>query len=234
MPLMSATVNRNHVQVPSCNIMLKIRPIGEITDAQPYIHSNDVFSTTSLEPSRCIWLPEYSEVQVLLTKYLSDVEHFHHVVHIPTLPSILQEVYIGLNQQRHVKPGHIILLLGVLASATHCWVESDCNRGLFSTALEANNQALHWVKATENVLEVAHRTTKVSIEGIQGIIIVSFVLANIEGFSRRCRSLYSMTLFLARDIGLHRIDHPAEADAANTAEAEIGRRVWWYLCATDW
>jgi hypothetical protein len=181
-----------------------------------------------------VWLPQYSEAQILLAKYLLDINHFHHVIHVPSLPSIVQEVYAGLNQQDQVKPGHMILLLSIFASSTHSWVQSDCGHGLFSTTDEANHQALLWVKATQDVLSVAYESTNISIEGIQGIIILSFVLVNLEGFSRRCRALFPMALFLARDQGLHRIDHPTNSNMANTAQAEIGRRVWWYLCATDW
>ncbi len=84
------------------------------------------------------------------------------------------------------------------------------------------------------MLDIAHRTTRVSIEGIQGIIIASFVLANFEGFSRRARSLCSMAILLARELGLHCLDHPSNANSANSAQAEMGRRVWWYLAASDW
>jgi hypothetical protein len=105
---------------------------------------------------------------------------------------------------------------------------------LFETPTDANNQSPLWIKALEDVLDIALRTTIVSIEGLQGIIISFFVMVNFEGFSRRCKALYNTALPLARDLGLHCIDHPANAALANTVEAEMGRRVWWYLVASDW
>jgi hypothetical protein len=213
--------------------MFRICSIQHIMEAQPYINQN-AFLSTSFELSRCVWLPQYPEAKILLEKFIQDVDHVHHVVHTPSLPSILDEVYACLNQQGQVKPGNMILLLSIFASCTHSWVRRDCEHGLFSTSVEANNQSRLWVKATEDVLDVAHRTTCVSIEGIQGIIIASFVLVNFEGFSRRCRSLYNMALLLARELGLHCLDHPSNANSANSAQAEIGRRVWWYLVASDW
>ena len=128
----------------------------------------------------------------------------------------------------------MILLLSIFASCTNAWVKRDCERGLFSTSAEANSQSPLWIKATEDVLDIAHRTTCVSIEGIQGIIIVSFALATYEGFSRRVRSLYNMALLLARELGLHRLDHPCSAKLSKSFHLEIGRRVWWYLVASDW
>lgn len=186
------------------------------------------------EPLRCIWLPQYPEAQMLVEKYLRDVDHIQHVIHAPSLSSIIQEVYTNLNQQCQVKPGHLILLLGMCASASYSWMQHDCDSGLFFTSAEANAQALVWIRAIQDVLDIAYRSASISIEGIQGIIIVMIVLADLEGFSRRLRSLYSTALFLARDLQLHRIDHPTNASLANTVQAEIGRRLWWYICATDW
>ncbi|KNG85305.1 hypothetical protein ANOM_006451 [Aspergillus nomiae NRRL 13137] len=41
-------------------------------------------------------------------------------------------------------------------------------------------------------------------------------------------------LLLSRELDLHRIDHESNAVSVHTIEAEMGRRVWWYLVATDW
>ncbi|KAL9109984.1 MAG: hypothetical protein Q9227_005507 [Pyrenula ochraceoflavens] len=43
-----------------------------------------------------------------------------------------------------------------------------------------------------------------------------------------------MALLIARELGLHRIDHPSNRDMSNTAQAEMGRRAWWYICASEW
>lgn len=214
--------------------MFRTCPIQHIKEAQPYISQNSLHSCTNSELSRCVWLPQYPEAKILLGKFIQDIEHIHHVTHCPSLLTILDEVYASLNQQRQVKPGFMILLLSIFASSTHSWLQQDCERGLFSNSADANSQTPMWIKATEDVLDIAHRTACVSIEGIQGIIIVFFVLANLEGVSRRCRSVCSMALLLARELGLHCLDHPSKAHLANSAQAEIGRRVWWYLAASDW
>ncbi|KAF2494682.1 hypothetical protein BU16DRAFT_487866 [Lophium mytilinum] len=217
-------------KMPSNKIVFRICPMQHIMEAQSYIF----LSPTSIEPSRCIWLPLYHEAKIILNKFTEDIDGGHHVIHTPSLPSILDELYACLNQQGQVKAGPMILLLSIMASSTHSWVRRDCERGVFSTSAEANKQSPSWIKATEDVIDIAHRSTRVSIEGIQGIIIASFVMGNIEGFSRKCRAMYSMALLLARELGLHCIDHPSMASAAKSANAEMGRRVWWYLAASDW
>jgi hypothetical protein len=203
-------------------------------EAQPYISQSSFHQSARFKSSRCVWLPPYAEARILLEKYIQDIDHVHHVVYCPSLLSALDEVYACLNQQGQVKPGTVILLLSIFASSTHSWVRRDYERGLFTTAAEANSQSPLWIKAAEDVLDIGHRTARVSIEGIQGIVIVSFVLGNLEGISRRCRSLYNMGLLLARKLGLHCLDHPSNTHLTNWVQAEIGRRVWWYLAASDW
>jgi hypothetical protein len=90
------------------------------------------------------------------------------------------------------------------------------------------------VKALEDVLDIAHRTMGVSVEGIQGVTIAAFVVLSISGFSRRCKSLFNMALLLARDAGLHVLDHPSNASSANLARTEIARRLWWHIVSSDW
>ncbi|KAL5316076.1 hypothetical protein ACEPPN_016953 [Leptodophora sp. 'Broadleaf-Isolate-01'] len=223
--------------IPSNKIAFRVCPIQQITQAQPYIDPNVHvnLSSTPLEPPlRCVWLPQYAEAQILLQKFTDDIDHVHHVTHSPSLPAVLNEVYASLNQQSPVKPGNILLLLGIFASSTHTWVERDSIRGLFPTCQEANAQALLWVKAVEDVLDIFHRTSSVPLEGIQGISIAIFTVLNMEGFSLRCKSLFNMAFMLARELGLHSLDQPSNSKLANSARTEIGRRVWWHLVAADW
>jgi hypothetical protein len=139
-----------------------------------------------------------------------------------------------MNKQGHLKPGEMILLLNIFASSTHSWEKRDCERGLFTSFQEAKRQWPLWIKAAEDILDIAQRTTRISVEGIQGIILSSFVWGNFEGFSRRFRGLYNTAIFLARELGLHYIDHPSSTGIKSTIDAEIGRRVWYYIAASDW
>lgn len=184
--------------------------------------------------SRCIWLPQYPEAKILLQKYIEDIDHVHHVVHTPSLPTILDSVYARTQKSDEVKSGYVILLLAIFASSCLAWEKPDCERGMFATLEEAHMYSPFWIRAMEDLLDIAHRTTSVSLEGIQGIIIAAFVVTNMEGFSRRGKSLWNMALSLARELELHLIDHPSKSYLANLAQAEMGRRVWWYLVASDW
>jgi hypothetical protein len=122
----------------------------------------------------------------------------------------------------------------MFACATNSWTARDCEDGLFQTPAAAIDQTRFWVKAVQDVVHIAHDVTTISIEGVQGAIITAFLLVKLEGISRRCRFLFATTFWMARDLGLHRIDHPDNAEAITSVQAEIGRRVFWYLCASDW
>ncbi|KAF2450144.1 hypothetical protein P171DRAFT_402372 [Karstenula rhodostoma CBS 690.94] len=216
--------------VPSTKVGFRVCSFQLVAEVEQF-----VTGSSSDDPSIIFWLPEYSEAKILLEKFSRDVEHVYHIVLTQTLPLVLERTYLALSQQIQVKSGDMILVLSIFAAAMHSWNDEDCRtRGLFTTCAEPHRRSALWVKATEDLLDIAHRTTQISLEGIQGIVVITFVAASYKGFSRRCWLLMNNALALAREIGLHCIDHPSNADSANTAEAEVKRRVWWYLVASDW
>ncbi|RYP81236.1 hypothetical protein DL769_002066 [Monosporascus sp. CRB-8-3] len=195
------------------------------------------YTVQSNKPARCVWLPRHDEAKVLLGKFIANVSYIHHVVHHPSLPAVIDDVYRQIGGQEPIKPGHLVLLLSIVASATYVWAPHDGvgrEDSLFSSSAQANAQTPLWIKATHDVLNAGQNGPALALETIQGIIILSFLVCNSEGVSLRYRSLISTGLLLGRELGLHRIDHESNATAANTIHAEIGRRVWWYLVATDW
>jgi hypothetical protein len=176
-----------------------------------------------------------------MEKYISDITYIHHVVYPPSLLAVVDQLYADLAGGSHIRPGHASLVLSVLASTTYSWAPEDCgiNCEFFPTATIANDQAPLWVKATLDMLEHQQRSSSTSIEALQAIIIVSFIICNMEGLSHRYRSMIATALTMARELGLHRLDQKKNAEASgsqkpNIVEAETGRRVWWYLAATDW
>lgn len=216
----------------SNKLVFKVCSIKQITGAPMYINQNTSTGHRGSEMSRCIWLPQASEARVLLDKYLQDIDRLHHVVHAPSLPALIDSFYASPPSQAN--SGVVIFLLAIFATATHSWMPSDCERGLFTDPQEAYKQSFMWVTAVEDVLDIAHRSSTITVEGIQGAIISFCVVFNIEGFTRRSRSLWNMALSLSRELNLHGLDHPSNTHLANLAQTEIKRRVWWYLVASDW
>ncbi|KAF7546028.1 hypothetical protein G7Z17_g8716 [Cylindrodendrum hubeiense] len=117
--------------------------------------------------------------------------------------------------------------------------DQDEKSELFSDSKEANSQAVVWLKAGLDLLDNAQRNGHISIECIQGLLLLSFVICNLEGISVRARSIISKAIVMAHELGMHRIDHTNNAGMGQPPrwtglKAEMGRRVWWYLASTDW
>lgn len=189
------------------------------------------------KPTPCIWLPLREEAMSLLDYYVTELNYIQHVTHYPSLPVVFDEVYRRIENYEPVQPGKVILLLSIVAHTTHVWTALNglnIERPLFVSSSQARSQTPMWIKATYTVLNASQDDHSLALETVQGLVILSYVICNIEGVSLRYRSLISTGLLLGREMGLHRIDHESNTTMASTLKAEVGRRVWWYLTATDW
>ncbi|KAH8880826.1 hypothetical protein GQ53DRAFT_889593 [Thozetella sp. PMI_491] len=196
-----------------------------------------IYTTQLGKPTPCVWLPRHAEAKLLLGVFITELAYIQHTTHLPSLPATVDDVYRRIDAHEPIKAGSLVLLLSIIANATHVWgIHDDAgdDDSLFLSSTEANVQTSFWIKATLTVLHAAQNTDRLSLETIQGVIILSFVICNLEGVSMQYRSLISTGLLLGRELGLHRIDHESNRAFASTLQAEVGRRVWWYLVATDW
>jgi hypothetical protein len=212
------------------DLVIKVRSIRTILEAP-------TFTLQLGKPAPIIWLPHHYEAKALVDSYLEDIGYIQHVVHHPSVPGTVEEVYRQVNSHEPVNSGHLILLLSIFASATHVWAPHKRTGGdinLFLSSAQANAQTPVWVKAIYAVLNVAQGTVLPTLETIQGLILLSCVVASLEGVSMRLRSLLSTGLTLCRELNFHRIDHGLNTTNTSFVRTEMSRRVWWYLVATDW
>ncbi|CAM1509305.1 Fc.00g030440.m01.CDS01 [Cosmosporella sp. VM-42] len=223
------------------NIVFRTCPIRLITRSSSYVFQNSNVPSASLtiEPTKCIWLPERCEAASLIDKYIADLTHVHHVIHGPSLRTFVHDVYDSLQNGTPIPIGYVALLLSVFANVTYSWTAGDYDRKLFLDPAEANAQAIFWVKAGWDALDYCQRCAHSSVESVQAHIILGFVICNFEGLSWRGRTTISKSIVMARELGLHRIDCPhngpfSQPTRLTGLRAEIGRRVWWYLVGTDW
>lgn len=188
--------------------------------------------------TKIVWLPLHEESKQIVNKYLTDITFLHHVVHGPSVRALVDELYENLATKSPVKLGQVSLLLAILANTAFFWTERDMHRTVFPSVRNANDLSKKWMAASFEVLEYSRFTCSESIEDIQALIIVAFVVCNIVGITSQARYLFSTAVSIAWQLSLHRIDHKHNAELSvphpNSVKAEIGRRVWWYLAATDW
>ena len=152
---------------------------------------------------------------------------------------MVDDIYSQLEQKYPVRIGDVCLLLAIITSTTFFWGPRDLStRPLFSSIEEASEQSSAWLKRTLELLEFSHRAASKTIEVVQATIIVGFVICNLVGISSEVHYWFSSATSVAWQLSLHRIDHPYNGDLnlprPDSVEAEVSRRVWWYLVGTDW
>ncbi|KAI5457588.1 hypothetical protein BGZ63DRAFT_363984 [Mariannaea sp. PMI_226] len=200
---------------------------------------NPSASPHCMSTTKHIWLPNRDDAEIMVCKYLADISQINNIVHGPSVRKLVAEVYEHPWQGSTPAPvGSIILLLSILALVTHLWPPEDDKRSLFSDYREANAQTMLWIKHAFDAIEGCRRKTDVSLECVQGLVILSTTLLSMEGFSSRACATLSRATAISRELGLHRLDHaistPRDSQPLTGLKAEIGRRVWWHLAATDW
>lgn len=223
------------------NAVFRLSPIRLITQSSSYIFISPSFPSYSLsvEPTRCFWLPTREEIRTLVDKYIAEMTYIHNFIHNPTMKALVDRVYDGLEKGADTSLGAIFLFVCICATITHSWTDGDAELGIFCNPQEAHAQAVSWTKAALDLFEVIQRNGHQSLECIQALIILTFVLGNLEGISTRARRHMTQAITMARELGLHRIDQPPHSAAWqrpcwNRVEAEVGRRLWWFLVPTDW
>lgn len=211
-------------------IIFNTGPIKDLPSAPTYVSP----PSASREPVRCIWLPQLQESKILIERYMRDASYMKHIVHLPSLANAIDNIYLHLDTREPAHAGSLALLLAVIASVTYTWTIDDNKPSLFSSSIEANSQTPFWIKAAQDTVDAAQRSSCLSLEIVQAIILVAFVIGNQECMSFRFRSMLTNALLISRELGLHRYDLPSDSVKENFIDAEVSRRVWWYLVATDW
>ncbi|GAQ40273.1 hypothetical protein AtubIFM55763_011693 [Aspergillus tubingensis] len=228
-----------------CASQMSCRSVGTDTTTFRSCSIWSISSVVTIESTspgplvRSFSIPLYQESVVLLEKYLRDITYIHHVVLSGPLRTMVDNIYNDIEHKAPVSPGQVALLLSILSSAMYTWTRKDSENAPFATPSKMNATSSLWVKATLDLLDHCRRQSLQSIEAIQAMIIISFVIANLEGITARFRDLLSTAITAARELSLHKVDHQPEIEGreethADSVDAELKRRVWWYLVATDW
>ena len=97
--------------------------------------------------------------------------------------------------------------------------------------------ATYWLRNTLDLFETILRSGNPTLETIQAMIISGFFLFHLEGYSTKLLSAQCAAFSIARDLGLHKVDSPANVEKSHRVDEvykEMCRRVWWHLVGTDW
>lgn len=184
-------------------------------------------------------LPLRSLAIALLDVYTEYIEFLHHLTYTPHVYHDLNQAYDAIESNDGVIPGTIALLLTIFASSMALQAAISRHENLLGIdAPTAQAATTVWVKAAFDCLDHSRRLGLGNLADLQATSTVFFLMYSLEGFSSRSRAGIGSALALAKELGLHRIDHPSNVqtttDRQTQIETEVKRRVWWHLTATDW
>lgn len=157
------------------------------------------------------------------------------VIHVPSLRETTRNVYSRLEIDQDADSGAIALILAISATVClwkfHVGLHDDHSHGSSQAAITLAEQA-------QKALERGRYMSEISLQAVQAMILLSFHIGHLDGFSSHTRMLQSSAFTMARSLGLHRIDAPNSSHSISTQseliDLEMGRRVWWHLACTDW
>lgn len=184
----------------------------------------------------CIFLPLYHEACTIVNTFTSDWTVLSPTFHVPTLLLCIQTVYTNIQEHKPVSLDELLLLLGVIASVTHSSSPGDDVSRLFESHVEGTSQCATWLDAAFAVSDEVKRRALATLVCLQAQTILMKVSCFMEGSSVRNRTLFSTSIAMARELGIHRIDSPGETKLGlnSAVEVEIARRVWWDNVTIDW
>jgi len=184
-------------------------------------------------------IPTYRVATLLFQSYESHVDHLCHILHKPTVQSLIQTFYLRINQGQSVSPGEAALLLSIFAIAAYFYEVSD-NSKVATTKQDAIHLSKTFGRGALDVLDYSRRTTSSTLEDAQAYILMSFVAYHLDGFSARGRFLSTAAISVARELRLHRLDADTESPSNKETtvhsliDREVKRRVFWHIAASDW
>ena len=187
-----------------------------------------------------IQLPPKWEVFRSFQLYHDYVGQFQHIIYEPHFRNLTEEVYYQVtNVSTTTAPRGLALILSIVAIANIL----EPLQGSLDTVIPILKDRLRicavYIRSSMDCLEQHRRRMNHTLENVQAMLILQFLINHIESFSPRYRALLSESIVVSHSIGLHLIDSKVAKRNMSQNETdpitqEMKRRVWWYLTAMDW
>ncbi|CAO2658204.1 Nn.00g059270.m01.CDS01 [Neocucurbitaria sp. VM-36] len=187
-----------------------------------------------------IQLPPKWEVFRSFQLYNDYIGQFQHIIYEPHFRSLTEEVYYQVtNVSTTTAPRGLALILSIIAIASIL----EPLQGSLDTVIPILKDRLKicavYIRSSMDCLEQHRRRMDHTLENVQAMLILQFLINLIESCSPRYRALSSEAIVVSHSIGLHIIDSKVAKghmtqNGTDSITQEMKRRVWWYLTAMDW
>jgi hypothetical protein len=186
------------------------------------------------KPTISCTMPSKEEAVVLLDHYRDHLEDLQHILHIPTVQEHLDNCYADLERGHPVNISVLVLLLSIFASASILMSHHPGDPPLLFSQSDGTRLSAYWAGLALDIMKDHRNTSPDVLEDIQASILLGSLLVNVEGFSARVHSFFTVIVSRARDLSLHKIDIRGSWTPRSAINIEIKRRVWWYIVTIDW
>ncbi|KAJ3579146.1 hypothetical protein NPX13_g1426 [Xylaria arbuscula] len=186
-----------------------------------------------------IMLPLYETAVILYNYFEDNLSHMCPILNFLTIRSLIKSIYTRISQKQPILPSPAALLLSSFALSAF-FHHPIGNIQQVTSIEDATILSKYWSRGALDALEHSRRNTSGTLEDVQALIIMSYVMYHLDGFSARYRHLSSTAISMARDLGLHRLDADQGLPTNQNPnlqvliDREVKRRVYWHLIASDW
>lgn len=182
-------------------------------------------------------LPPRAQGEVLLEYFFDEVCWIYHIVHIPTVWCVFDNVYTALKHNTLPKYDGLALISTIFALSAYFGSPSST---IYFRQAEGKMYSYRWTVLAQGALSAADYINAPTLETIQSIILMSqHILPNI-GAIGAFKTMLSIASQSARELAIHQIDSPANkkrrenTEAVDWVEVELKRRIWWQLTSVEW
>ncbi|RKU41137.1 hypothetical protein DL546_000940 [Coniochaeta pulveracea] len=214
------------------NLSISILPVSFLT-AQQDINSADIH------------LPPKHETARLLHVYFEYIGYFQHIIYPPHGLELIDEVYKEISEISDIHgscttaPRGLALILAIIALGAILEPIEESFDAVIPILKERLKVTAIYIRASMDCLEQHRRRMTYSLESVQAMLVLYFLMNHIETTSPRARSLLAEAVTVSHSLGLHLLDSASSrtgptADDLDPMTREMKRRVWWYLAAIDW
>jgi hypothetical protein len=150
----------------------------------------------------CI-LPSKEETVLLLYYYRDHLEDLHNILHTPTVQEHLDTCYIDLARGQPVNFSVLVLLLSIFASASMLMSHHFGDKPPPFSRSDGTHLSAYWAGLALDIMKDHHSRSCGILEDIQATILLGSLILNVEGFSARVYSFFTVIVSKARDLSLH-------------------------------
>lgn len=150
----------------------------------------------------------------------------------------MEQTYRSIENGGASNLSNLLLLYSIFAGAALAWTPALIGKlnlsraGIEDIFRDYSGVAISIVENTLNRLSPSMVT-------LEGLVNLTNVVVNADGFSVKGNLLRVYCQNMARSMDLHRLDTAKATEERlkrgyNVAELEVKRRIWWDMVATDW